>query len=64
MFRPYFKINIMDIKVGDLVESDYGKGEVVAVTDQWFIHNDSLNKSNSEFALLYDEDWFRKLLRC
>ena len=51
----------MDIIVGDLIESDYGKGEVIAITEQWLIHNNSLNNSKSEFALSMEEDSFSKL---
>ncbi|MEP5612074.1 MAG: hypothetical protein ABJP45_07475 [Cyclobacteriaceae bacterium] len=44
------------IQVGDMVESDYGKGEVLAATDQWVIHDNSLNDSNQEFAVLISDD--------
>ncbi len=44
------------IQVGDMVESDYGKGQVVAVTNQWVIHNNSLNSSEEEFAILISDD--------
>ena len=44
------------IQVGDMVESDYGRGEVLAVTNQWIIHNDSLNGSENEFAVLISDD--------
>ncbi len=44
------------IQVGDMVESDYGKGQVLAVTDQWIIHNNSLNNSKEEFAILISDD--------
>ncbi len=44
------------IQVGDMVESDYGKGQVLAVTKQWVIHNNSLNSSEEEFAILISDD--------
>ena len=44
------------IQVGDMVESDYGKGQVLAVTNQWVIHNNSLNSSEEEFAILISDD--------
>ena len=28
----------MKIKVGDIVETDFGYGPVVAITDKWVIH--------------------------
>ncbi|MEM9339400.1 MAG: hypothetical protein AAGA66_11775 [Bacteroidota bacterium] len=49
------------IKVGDLVASDYGKGEVLAITDQWLIHNNSLNNRNDEFAILIADESVRLL---
>ncbi len=42
-----------------MVESDYGKGEVLAVTEQWVIHNNSLNRSSEEFAVLISDDSIR-----
>ena len=44
------------IKVGDVVESDYGKGKVLAVTNQWLIHDNSLNNRDDEFAILITDE--------
>lgn len=44
------------IQIGDVVESDYGKGKVLATTDQWVIHDNSLNDSYEEFAILLSDD--------
>lgn len=44
------------IKVGDMVESDYGKGKVLAVTNQWLIHDNSLNNRDDEFAILITDE--------
>ena len=46
------------VKIGDMVESDYGKGRVLAVTSQWIIHDDSANESDSEFAILRSDDHY------
>ena len=47
------------IKVGDMVESDYGRGKVLAVTNQWIIHDNSLNDQEEEFAILISDDHLR-----
>lgn len=39
-----------------MVESDYGRGEVLAVTSQWIIHNNTLDNKNDEFAILISDD--------
>ncbi len=44
------------VKVGDMVESDYGKGKVLAETKEWIIHDNSANNSESEFAILKSDD--------
>jgi len=44
------------IQVGDMVESDYGKGKVLAATEQWIIHDNSINDSTEEFAILISDD--------
>ncbi|MEP1097250.1 MAG: hypothetical protein ABJG78_19195 [Cyclobacteriaceae bacterium] len=44
------------IQVGDMVESDYGKGKILATTEQWVIHDNSLNNSSEEFAVLISDD--------
>jgi len=49
------------IKVGDMVESDYGKGKVLAVTNQWLIHDNSLNNRDDEFAILITDESVRIL---
>ena len=52
----------MKIRIGDYIESDYGRGMVVAITHQWIIHNNSLNNDeHNEFALLQDGDFFVRL---
>ncbi|WP_420318253.1 hypothetical protein [Ekhidna sp.] len=47
------------VKIGDMVESDYGKGRVLAETNQWIIHDNSANNSDSEFAILKSDDHFK-----
>jgi len=39
-----------------MVESNYGKGEVLAVTSQWIIHDNSLDGRDDEFAVLISDD--------
>ncbi|WP_425392357.1 hypothetical protein [Ekhidna sp.] len=46
-------------KIGDMVESDYGKGRVLAETEQWIIHDNSANKSDTEFAILKSDDYYK-----
>ena len=46
------------IKIGDMVQSEYGKGKVLADTDQWFIHDNSADGGSDEFAILKAEDDF------
>ena len=46
------------IKIGDLVQSDYGRGLVLAVTQEWFIHDNSAEGGKNEFAILIAEDSF------
>ena len=46
------------IKIGDLVQSDYGKGHVLAETNQWFIHDNSAEGGDQEFAILKLEDTY------
>ncbi len=46
-------------KVGDMVESDYGKGRVLAETREWIIHDDSANNSDTEFAILKSDDHYK-----
>ena len=47
------------VKIGDMVESDYGIGRVLAETKEWIIHDNSGNGSNTEFALLKSDDHFK-----
>ncbi|MEQ8905155.1 hypothetical protein [Ekhidna sp.] len=47
------------VKIGDMVESDYGKGRVLAETNEWIIHDNSANDSNVEFAILKSDDYFK-----
>ncbi|WP_421762895.1 hypothetical protein [Ekhidna sp.] len=47
------------IKIGDMVESDYGKGRVIADTKEWIIHDDSANNNETEFALLKSDDYYK-----
>ena len=42
-----------------MVESDYGKGKVLAETREWIIHDDSANGNESEFAILKSDDRYR-----
>ncbi len=49
-------MNMKRIQIGDMVESDYGKGIVLAVTDEWIIHNNSKNGTDAEFAILKSDD--------
>ena len=46
------------IKIGDLVQSDYGKGVVLAETSQWFIHDNSADGGTQEFAILKEQDFY------
>ncbi len=46
------------VKIGDMVESDYGKGRVLAETKEWIIHDNSANESDSEFAILKSDDYY------
>lgn len=41
-----------------MVESDYGKGRVIAETSQWIIHDNSANDSDAEFAILKSDDFY------
>ena len=41
-----------------MVESDYGKGRVLAETREWIIHDNSANGSDSEFAILKSDDHY------
>jgi len=45
----------MKIKRGTIIESDFGKGPVVAITKSWVIHED---KHGKEYALLAADDTF------
>lgn len=47
------------VKIGDMVESDYGKGRVLAETRDWIIHDNSANNSDSEFAILKSDDSYQ-----
>lgn len=47
------------VKIGDMVESDYGKGQVLAETKDWIIHDDSANGGDSEFAVLKSDDHYK-----
>ncbi len=42
-----------------MVESDYGKGRVIADTKEWIIHDDSANNNETEFALLKSDDYYK-----
>ncbi|SNT38053.1 hypothetical protein SAMN05421640_3653 [Ekhidna lutea] len=41
-----------------MVESDYGKGRVLAETNEWIIHDNSANGSDTEFAILKTDDHY------
>lgn len=47
------------VKIGDMVESDYGKGRVLAETKDWIIHDNSANNSDAEFAILKSDDHYQ-----
>lgn len=47
------------VKIGDMVESDYGKGRVLAETKDWIIHDNSANNSDAEFAILKSDDSYQ-----
>ncbi len=47
------------IKIGDLVQSDYGKGRVLAETKEWLIHDNSLDGGSTEFAILKSDDLYK-----
>ncbi|MEP1032737.1 hypothetical protein [Ekhidna sp.] len=47
------------VKIGDMVESDYGKGRVLAETKDWIIHDNSANNSDAEFAILKSDDFYQ-----
>ena len=42
-----------------MVESNYGKGRVIAETREWIIHDNPANDSDSEFAILKSDDFYR-----
>jgi len=46
------------IKIGNVVQSDYGRGRVLAETKEWFIHDDSEDGGESEFAILKSDDFY------
>ena len=49
------------INIGDMVQSDYGKGRILAETKDWFIHDNSANGSEEEFAILKSDDFYEIL---
>lgn len=44
----------MEIALGDEVHSDFGYGPVVALTEEWVIHQ---NRSGDEVAVPYEDVW-------
>lgn len=46
------------MQIGDIVQSDYGRGKVLAETKEWFIHDNSANGSDAEFAILKSDDFY------
>ena len=42
-----------------MVESDYGRGKVLAETKEWLIHDDSANGNDTEFAILKSDDVYQ-----
>jgi len=52
------------VKVGAFIESIYGRGKILAVTDQWIIHDASLEQRSEEYALLIKEDQFSIFPNC
>jgi hypothetical protein len=47
------------VKIGDMMESDYGKGRILAETKEWIIHDNSANNSDAEFAILKSDDHYK-----
>ena len=47
------------VKIGDMVESDYGRGRVLAETKEWINHDNTANESDSEFAILKSDDQYQ-----
>ncbi|MEO9481850.1 MAG: hypothetical protein ABJG47_00300 [Ekhidna sp.] len=47
------------VRIGDMVESNYGKGRVIAETREWIIHDNSANNNDSEFAILKSDDFYQ-----
>jgi len=45
----------MIAKVGDVVESDFGRGKIVAITKEWVIHED--DDGTHEFAVSREDGW-------
>lgn len=45
---------VMKVKRGMIVQTDFGKGEVVAVTKTWLIHN---NEDGDEICVNHEADW-------
>lgn len=41
----------MKVKLGMIVESEFGIGKVLAMTKKWVIHDDSINGRDEEFAI-------------
>lgn len=46
----------MKVKLGMIVESKFGSGEVLCISKKWVIHNDSVNGNPSDEYAIYIED--------
>ena len=44
----------MLVRIGTVVESEFGRGPVIAITRQWIIHE---AEGNEEIALPYSDVW-------
>ena len=52
-------MNMKRIEIGDKVESDYGRGVVLSITNEWIIHDNTENGTPTEFAILRSDDQLR-----
>ena len=43
-------------QIGDHIQSQYGRGKIIASTSQWLIHDNTLNGDDQEFAILLSDD--------
>lgn len=45
---------MITVKRGDIIESDYGRGPIVAITEEWIIHKGK----DREYALYRGNDFW------